>query len=242
MHSAPGQAEFPTTRWTLIASAGNVRDPDSRRALESLCAAYWYPLYAFVRRRGSSPEQAQDHTQDFFARILEHGYFDRADREKGRFRSFLLSAFKAYLCGAFDHDHAVKRGGGIQMFAFEVSNGEEMYAREPVCDETPERIYERRWALTLLDRVMEGLRDEFVRHGRLDHFNRIKFALLGEASIPYANLARELETNEASLKVGIHRLRKRYREILRAEVADLVADPADVDSELRFLISAVGKK
>jgi DNA-directed RNA polymerase specialized sigma24 family protein len=173
--------------------------------LESLCAAYWYPLYAFVRRRGDSPEQAQDHTQDFFARILEHGYFDRADREKGRFRSFLLSALKAYLCDAFDHANAVRRGGGIQMLAFEVSNGEEMYAREPVCDETPGRIYERRWALTLLDRVIERLREEFVRHGRLDHFNRIEFALLGEASIPYADLARELETNEASLKVGIHR-------------------------------------
>jgi len=194
------------------------------RALESLCAAYWYPLYAFVRRRGDSPEQAQEHTQDFFVRILEPSYLDRADREKGRFRSFLLSAFKACLCGAFDHANAVKRGGGIQMRAFEVSNGEGMYAREPVCDETPERIYERRWALTLLDRVMQRLRDEFV--GPTDAWTTstwIKFALLGEASIPYADLARELETNEASLKVGIHRLRKRYREILCAEVADLVA-------------------
>jgi RNA polymerase sigma-70 factor (ECF subfamily) len=242
MHTVSGQANFPTTRWTLIAAAGNIDEHGNRQALESLCEAYWYPLYAYVRRRGDSPEQAQDHTQAFFLRILEHGYFDRADREKGRFRSFLLCAFKAHLCDASDQAHAMKRGGGIRTLPFELPNGEQLYSREPVTGETPERIYERRWALTLLDRVMAHLREEFIRHGRLDHFNKIKFALLGETSVPYAALARELDTNEAALKVGIHRLRKRYRELLRAEVADVVLHPADVDSELRYLISALSAK
>ena len=241
MHTLSGPADFPTTRWTLVAAAERDQ-PNSRTALASLCEAYWYPLYVYARRRGSTPDQAQDHTQEFFSRFLEHHYFDLADPERGRFRSFLLSSFKAYLCDESDRSHAQKRGGGLAPLPFEISNGEELYSSEPCHDETPERIFERRWARTLLDRVIARLRDEFVRHGRLEHFNKIKFCLTGESGVPYADLARQLETTESALKAGIHRLRKRYRDLLRAEIADIVADPADIDSELRYLITALTGK
>lgn len=242
MHLGSGQADFPTTRWTLVAAAGDHDRPDSRQALAFLCEAYWYPLYAYARRCGDSPEQAQDHTQEFFARFLEHDYFDRADPQRGRFRSFLLASFKYYLRDDAGHSRAQKRGGGLAPLPFEVSKGEEMYVREPFHDETPERIFERHWARTLLDRVIARLRDEFVRHGRLEYFNVLKMCLHGDADVPYAELARRLETTESALKVGIHRLRKRYRDLLRAEVADIVADPADIDGELRYLIASLGKK
>lgn len=242
MHLGTGRADFPTTRWTLVAAAGDPDRPDSRRALSALCEAYWYPLYAYARRRGDSPEQAQDHTQEFFARFLENDYFDRADPERGRFRSFLLASFKFYLCDDAGRARAQKRGGGLAPLPFEVSKGEELYVREPFHDETPERIYERRWARTLLDRVVARLRDEFVRHGRLEYFNKLKSCLHGDSDVPYAELARQLETTESALKVGIHRLRKRYRDLLRSEIADIVADPAEIDAELRYLIASLGKK
>ena len=237
-----GPADFPTTRWTLVAAAGDRDRPDCSRALESLCEAYWYPLYVYARRSGDSPEQAQDHTQEFFARFLEHNYFDRADPERGRFRSFLLSSFKYYRCDQADRARAQKRGSGVAPLPFEISKGEEMYVREPFHDETPERIFERRWAHTLLEQVVGRLREEFVRHGRLEDFNRLKVCLHGDSDLPYAELARQMETTPAALKVGIHRLRKRYRELLRAEIADLVADPGEIDSELRYLIQSLAAK
>lgn len=242
MHLRSGQADFPTTRWTLVAAAGDRDRPDGRRALASLCEAYWYPLYAYARRRGDTPEQAQDHTQEFFARFIERDYFDRADPDRGRFRSFLLSSFKYYLCDDAGRARAQKRGGGIAPLSIEVSKGEEMYVREPAHNETPERIYERRWARTLLDRVIDRLRTEFVQHGRSEHFDKLKTCLQGDSDVPYAELARQLETTESALKVGIHRLRKRYRDLIRLEIADIVADPADIDSELRYLVTALSSK
>jgi RNA polymerase sigma-70 factor (ECF subfamily) len=242
MDFGSGRADFPNTRWTLVAAAGDRKRPDSRGALASLCEAYWYPLYVYARRRGDTPEEAQDHTQEFFTRFIERDYFDRADPDRGRFRSFLLASFKFYLFDDVGRARARKRGGGIAPLPFEVSKGEEMYVREPVHNETPERIYERRWARTLLDRVLQQLHDEFVRHGRLEHFNKLKGSLQGDSDVPYAELARQLETTEAALKVGIHRLRKRYRDLLRSEVADIVSDPADIDAELRHLIAALSTK
>ncbi len=239
MHHSSGQADFPTTRWTVVASAGQHDRSDSRRALESLCEAYWYPLYAYARRRGDTPEQAQDHTQEFFTRFLERDYFDRADPEKGRFRAFLLSSFKFYLCDDIGRARAQKHGGGVAVLPFEVSKGEERYVREPVHNETPERLYERRWARMLLDRVIGRLRDEFTAHGRPEHFNKLKICLQGDSEVPYAELAHQLKTTESALKVGIHRLRKRYRDLIRSEIADIVADPADIDTELRHLITAL---
>jgi RNA polymerase sigma factor (sigma-70 family) len=241
MHTLPGASQFPTTRWSLVVAAGDPHRKEARSALVSLCEHYWYPLYAYLRRRGYPSHQAQDLTQEFFIRVLEGRYLDRADPEKGRFRSFLLTSLKFFVADEEDRHRARKRGGGM-LVAIEWSSGEERYQREPAHDETPERIYERRWALSLIDRVVEKLREEFVHHGRPDHFERLKIFLLGHSDAPYAELAREMNTSEGALKVAIHRLRKRYRELFRQEIADTVADPAEVESELRFLAAVLTRK
>jgi RNA polymerase sigma factor (sigma-70 family) len=241
MHTLPGASQFPTTRWSLVVAAGDPHRKEARSALVSLCEHYWYPLYAYLRRRGYPSDQAQDLTQEFFIRVLEGRYLDRADPEKGRFRSFLLTSLKFFVADEEDRHRARKRGGGM-LVAIECSSGEERYQREPAHDETPERIYERRWALSLIDRVVEKLREEFVHHGRPDHFERLKIFLLGHSDAPYAALAREMNTSEGALKVAIHRLRKRYRELFRQEIADTVTDPAEVESELRFLAAVLTRK
>ena len=241
MHTLPGPSRFPTTRWTLVVAAGGPQRKEARSALVSLCENYWYPLYAYLRRRGYSSDQAQDLTQEFFIRVLEGRYLDRADPEKGRFRSFILTSLKFFVADEADRQRASKRGGGL-VVPLEFSTGEERYQREPAHDETPERIFERRWALSLLDRVMGKLREEFVHHGRPEHFERLKVYLLGQSDAPYAALAQEMNTSEGALKVAIHRLRKRYRELFRQEIADTVADPAEVESELRFLATVLTRK
>jgi RNA polymerase sigma factor (sigma-70 family) len=241
MHTLPGPSQFPTTRWSLVVSAGDPSRKDARSALVSLCENYWYPLYAYLRRRGYQADPAQDLTQEFFIRVLEGRYLDRADPEKGRFRSFLLTSLKFFVADEEDRHRALKRGGGA-VLPLEFSSGEDRYQREPAHDETPERIFERRWALSVLDRVVEKLRDEFVQHGRSEHFDRLKVFLLGQSDAPYAALAREMSTSEGALKVAIHRLRKRYRELFRQEIADTVADPAEVESELRYLAAALSAK
>jgi RNA polymerase sigma-70 factor (ECF subfamily) len=238
MHTLTGPSEFPTTRWTLVVAASDPNRKEVRSALASLCENYWYPLYAYLRRRGYPADQAQDLTQEFFIRVLEGRYLDRADPEKGRFRAFLLTSLKFFVADERDRNRAQKRGGGA-LLPLEFSSGEERYQREPAHDETPERIFERRWALSVLDRVVEKLRDEFVRHGRPEHFERLKVFLLGHSDAPYAALAHEMNTSEGALKVAIHRLRKRYRELFRQEIADTVADPAEVESELRFLATVL---
>jgi RNA polymerase sigma factor (sigma-70 family) len=236
-----GSSDFPTTRWTLVVAAADPQRKEARSALVSLCEGYWYPLYAYVRRRGYQADQAQDLTQEFFIRVLQGGYLDRADPEKGRFRSFILTSLKFFMADEADRGRALKRGGGA-VLPLELSSGEDRYQREPAHDETPERIFERRWALSVLDRVVERLRNEFVQHGRPEHFERLKMFLLGKSDAPYAALAREMNTSEGALKVAIHRLRKRYRELFRQEIADTVADPGDVESELRFLAAALTRK
>jgi RNA polymerase sigma factor (sigma-70 family) len=241
MHTLPGASQFPTTRWSVVVAAGDPHRKEARSALVSLCEHYWYPLYAYLRRRGYPSDQAQDLTQEFFVRVLEGRYLDRADPEKGRFRSFILTSLKFFVADEADRDRARKRGGGM-VVSLEFSSGEGRYQREPAHDETPERIFERRWALSLLDRVIEKLREEFVHHGRPDHFERLKIFLVGQSDAPYAALAREMNTSEGALKVAIHRLRKRYRELFRQEIADTVADPAEVESELRFLAAVLARK
>jgi RNA polymerase sigma factor (sigma-70 family) len=241
VHTFPGLSQFPTTRWTLVVAAGDPQRKDARSALVSLCESYWYPLYAYLRRRGYPADEAQDLTQDFFVRLLEGRYLDRADPEKGRFRSFILTSLKFFVADEKDRRRALKRGGGT-ILTLEFSSGEEWYQREPAHDETPERIFERRWALAVLDRVVETLRNEFVHHGRLEHFERLKVFLLAQSDAPYAALAQEMNTSEGALKVAIHRLRKRYRELFRQEIADTVGDPAEVESELRFLAAVLTGK
>jgi RNA polymerase sigma factor (sigma-70 family) len=234
MHTLAGPSQFPTTRWTLVVAAGDPHRKEARSALASLCENYWYPLYAYLRRCGYTADQAQDLTQEFFVRVLEGRYLDRADPAKGRFRCFILTSLKFFVADEEDRHRAQKRGGGV-LVSLEFSSGEERYQREPAHDETPERIFERRWALSVLDSVLEKLRDEFVQHGRMEHFDRLKVFLLGESDAPYAALAREMNTSEGALKVAIHRLRKRYRDLFRQEIADTVADPEEVESELRYL-------
>ncbi|HXO36270.1 MAG TPA: sigma-70 family RNA polymerase sigma factor [Candidatus Acidoferrales bacterium] len=244
MHTLPGSSQFPTTRWTLVVAAGDPQRKDSRSALVSLCENYWYPLYAYLRRRGHAPDEAQDLTQEFFMRLLGGRYLDKADPEKGRFRSFILTSLKFFAADEQDRQRAQKRGGGA-VVSLEFSSGEsgeERYQREPGHDETPDRIFERRWALSMLERVMERLRDEFVQHDRPENFERMKVFLLGQSEAPYAALAGEMNTSEGALKVAIHRLRKRYRELFRQEIADTVADPAEVESELRYLAAVLTRK
>ena len=241
MDTLPGPSQFPATRWSLVVAAGDPHRKEARSALVSLCESYWYPLYAYLRRRGYSSDQAQDLTQEFFVRVIEGRYLDRAEPEKGRFRAFLLTSLKFFVADEEDRRRAHKRGGGM-VVPLEFSSGEERYQREPGHDETPERIYERRWALSVLDRVVEKLRNEFVQHGRPDHFERLKVFLLGQSDAPYGALAQELNTSEGALKVAIHRLRKRYRELFRQEIADTVADPAAVESELRHLAAVLTGK
>ncbi len=241
MQTLQGQSQFPTTRWTLVVAAGDPQRKEARSALAALCENYWYPLYAYLRRRGYAADQAQDFTQEFFLRVLEGRYLDRADQEKGRFRSFILTCLKFFVADEADRHRALKRGGTL-LVPLEFSSGEERYQREPAHDETPERIFERRWALSMLDRVVERLRNEFVQHGRPEHFERLKLFLLGQSAAPYAALAREMNTSEGALKVAIHRLRKRYRDLFRQEIADTIADPAEVESELRYLASVLTNK
>jgi len=198
-------------------------------------------LYAYLRRRGYPADQAQDLTQEFFIRVLEGRYLDRADPEKGKFRCFLLRSLKFFVADEEDRQRARKRGGGI-VVPLEFSSGEDLYQHEPAHDETPERIFERSWALSVLDRVVETLRSEFVQHGRPEHFERLKVFLLGQPDTPYVSLALEMNTSEGALKVAIHRLRKRYRELFRREIADTVTDPADVESELRYLATVLTTK
>jgi len=241
MHTISGRTQFPATRWTLVVAAGDPHRKEARSALVSLCENYWYPLYAYLRRRGYPSDLAQDLTQEFFIRVLEGRYLNRAEPEKGRFRAFLLTSLKFFVADEEDRQRAHKRGGGL-LVPLEFSSGEERYQREPAHDETPERIFERRWALSVLDRVVETLRNEFIQHGRPEHFDRLKIFLLGQSDAPYAALAQELNTSEGALKVAIHRLRKRYRELFRQEIADTVADPAEVESELRHLAAVLTGK
>src|SRR3954467_5293388 len=205
LHTIPGRSQFSVTRWTLVVAAGDPQRKEARAALTSLCENYWYPLYAYLRRRGYPADQAQDLTQDFFVRVLEGRYLDRADPEKGRFRCFLLTSLKFFVADERDRQRAHKRGGGM-VVPLDFCSGEDCYQREPAHNETPDRIFERRWALSVLDRVVESLRSEFVQRGRPQHFERLKVFLLGQSETPYASLATEMNISEGALKVAIHRL------------------------------------
>lgn len=241
MHTLAGSSQFPTTRWTLVVAAGDRHRKEARSALISLCENYWYPLYAYLRRRGYAAHEAQDLTQEFFLRVLEGHYLNRADPEKGRFRAFMLTSLKFFVADEKDRHRAHKRGGGA-VVQLEFVSGEERYQREPTHEETPEKLFERRWAVSVLERVIGKLREEFVQHGRPEHFERLKVFLLGQSDAPYAVLAREMSTTEGALKVAIHRLRRRYRYLFRQEIADTVADSAEVESELRYLATVLARR
>jgi RNA polymerase sigma factor (sigma-70 family) len=235
-----GVGGFATTRWSMVLAAGKGESPDAHAALATLCKRYWYPLYAFVRRSGHQPADAQDLTQEFFARLLEKQYLRAADPERGRFRSFLLSAVKHFLSKERDRAKARKRGGGRKVFPLDFEAGESRYSLEPSHEVTAEKVYERRWALTLLDQVFARLREEFDRASKRNEFDHLKGYLTGEAAtLSYRDVAAELGTTEGAVKVAVHRLRRRYRELVREEIAHTVAGPEDVDEELRRLFAAI---
>ena len=243
IHGSEAQAagHFVTTRWSQVVAAGRPTDSThARAALEQLCQSYWYPLYAYVRRQGHAPHDAQDLTQAFFARLLERNALGAADRERGRFRSFLLATLKNFLRDEWDKLRAQKRGGGQAVISLDAGDAESRYALEPADTLTADRIFERRWAMLLLDRALERLRAEHETAGKLAQFEPLKASLAGSReSQPYSELATQLGLSEGAVKVAVHRLRQRYREVIRAEIAETVASEAEVESELRHLMAAL---
>jgi RNA polymerase sigma-70 factor (ECF subfamily) len=231
-------ADFATTRWTLVVQAGRRSTPDADQALATLCQAYWYPLYAYVRRRVKDVHEAQDLTQEFFARLLEKEYLTQAQPERGRFRAFLLTSFKHFLSKEREKARAQKRGGGKTPVSLDFEAGESRLSFEPADTLTPEQIYERQWATALLGRVMERLKQEHERQGKSQQFERLKLLLAGEnQQVTYAVAAASLGTTQSAVKMAAHRLRKRYRELLRLEIAQTVASPEEVDDELASLLA-----
>ena len=233
---------FLTTHWSVVLTAGSSDTSHAQGALEKLCRGYWYPLYAYARRRGHSVEDAQDLTQEFFARVLERQWLARADQAKGRFRTFLLTAMERFLANEWHKVRALKRGGGQHIIPIQFDTAETRYGVEPVDTQTPEQAFEYRWALTLLEEVVSQLEAEFYARDHADLFTTLKPCLVGDrAAQPYTELAAKLGMEEGAIKVAVHRLRQRYRELLRAEIANTVASPGEVDAEMRHLFNVLAR-
>ena len=230
---------FATTHWSLVLAAGERDAERAREALAELCRAYWYPLYAFVRSRGSPPEEAEDLTQAFFVHVLEKDALRQVDPSKGRFRSFLLASFRNFQADEWTRQRAEKRGGGVAPLSLDAEAVEDRYALEPAHDLTPERIFERQWAVTVIEQAVARLQERYVRSGKQDHFETLKIFLSEKRPVPHADVARRLGLSELAVKVVVHRFRKRFRDALREEIAQTVATEQDVDTELRFLQAAL---
>ena len=222
-------------------AAGCTNQPAAEQALATLCEKYWFPLYAYVRRRVKDSSEAQDLTQEFFARLLEKDILASAAPDRGRFRSFLLTAMKNFLANDWRQARAQKRGGQRRELSLDFAAGDSRYSLEPGHDLTPERLYERKWVMTLLDRVLDRLRAQYVAESHLADFDLLRPFIGGNrAEASYAEVAKELNLSEGAAKVAAHRLRKRYRNLLRSELAQTVADPADIDDEISWLFRALG--
>jgi RNA polymerase sigma-70 factor (ECF subfamily) len=233
---AQARPQFATTRWSVVVAAAGVDRVQAREACAILCAGYWYPLYAFVRRSGYGPADAEDLTQAFFARFLEKNDFAAADRDRGKFRSFLLAAMKHFLSNERDRNQAQKRGGGRQPLPFDITSGESRYQHEPSHELTAEKLFEQQWAVALLDRVLAMLRKQYSDAGKERLNDGLKTSLAAERQeAGYGELAAELGMTEGAAKVAVYRLRQRYRALLRSVIADTVASPDDVDEEIRDL-------
>jgi RNA polymerase sigma-70 factor (ECF subfamily) len=235
--------EFATTHWSVVLATGEVASPGAAAALEVLCHTYWYPLYAYVRRRGYDVPDAQDLTQHFFSHLLQKGSLSLADRARGKFRTFLLRALQNFLANEWKHAHRIKRGGGTAPFSLDVADAEHRYAGEPITTLTPERVYEKRWAMTLLEGVLAQLQQEYAQAGRSGLFQELADVLWGkDASVSYAQIGERLGMSDAAVRGAMHRLRTRYRQRLRAEVAHTVANAQELDDELRYLITVVSQR
>ncbi len=238
--SAPGPRGFSTTHWSLVLAAGGAEASPSRvrSALEELCRTYWYPLYAFVRGRGYSSHEAQDLTQSFFARVLEKDGFATAVPERGRFRSYLLGAMKHFLANEWHRARTIKRGGEAAFVELDALDPEARYALEPARPERPDASFDREWALQSTARALDQLRAESVSSGREELFEALKGSLTG-AEPKRSETAERLGMTQGAVKVAVHRLRRRYRDLLRAEIAKTVSDPADVEDEMQYLVTAL---
>jgi RNA polymerase sigma-70 factor (ECF subfamily) len=233
-----GHAIFATTHWSVVLTAGSSDAPQAQDALEKLCQTYWYPLYAYVRRRGNSPADAEDLTQEFFARLLERNWVAEANPDRGRFRSFLLDALNHFLAKEWRKGRAQKRGGGVQMMSLD--SAETRYGNEPADGVTPEQQFERKWALTLLGVVLQRLCAEFEREHQPGTFEFLRPCLVGDRDAqPYSAISAKLDMSEGAVKVAVHRLRRRYRQLLREEVAQTVASSDEVDNEVHHLITVL---
>jgi RNA polymerase sigma factor (sigma-70 family) len=233
---------FVTTHWSVVLAARDKTSPVSLEALETLCRGYWYPLYAFVRRVGKSPHDAEDLTQEFFSRLLQKDWLDAADQERGRFRTFLVMAMKRFLANEWDRGRAAKRGGGQSFVPLDTELAEARYLREPLHSPPADLLYERRWALTLLDQSVASLRGEYERDGRAVDFDQLKGFLTAErGAIPYGEIARELGTTEGAARVAVHRMRKRFRQVFRATIAGTVADARDLDAEVNHVVEILSR-
>ena len=238
-HSA---AQFATTHWSFIVTAGQAPTAESEEALEYLCRTYWPPVYAYLRRQGHDVHEAQDLTQGFFARFLEKNYLENVRPEKGKFRSYLLGAVKHFVSNERDRAQAKKRGGGRAVLSLDFERAEGRYGIEPSDSTTPERIFDRCWALALLDRVLSRLEEEYRRRVQEKTFEHLKtFITSGSSEASYRDVADVLEMTEGAVKVAVHRLRRRYKEILEEEIAGTVADETEIDGELRYLLRAVAR-
>lgn len=221
-------------------AAADAESPHAAEALETLCRAYWYPVYAWIRRHGRGPEEAQDLTQGFFALLLARKALARLDRARGRFRWFVLAALKNFLADERDRGAAQKRGGGVPVLSLDEQDAEGRYLREPAEGESPDRLFERRWAMSVLDQGLERLREEFALGGRGDWYERLKPFIAGDgAETSYADLARLLGATEGAVKMAVQRARRRLREILRSVLSTTVVDGAEVDDEMRALVEAL---
>lgn len=234
--SIPPHGAFPETRWSIVSSARHAEDEErARRALSELCEMYWFPLYVFVRRRGYPVADAEDLIQGFFLRLLERGDFAAADAQRGKLRSFLLAALKNYLAERHKHDTAQKRGGKFGPISFDAAEAEERYKLEPMDESSPDRLFEKRWALTLLENILENLREEMANANKLEQFAVLQpFLAWNSAEGSYGSAAQRLGTSEGAVRVAVHRLRKRFAELMRQQIADTVG-PAEVEDELAYL-------
>lgn len=233
-------AAFVTTHWSVVLTAGNSDTTRARAALGRLCQTYWYPLYAYVRGRGHSAHDAQDLTQEFFAQFLERQAVAAANPERGRFRSFILTAMNHFLISEWTKARAQKRGGGQQIISMDLEAAEERLHLEPADQATPDKIFEKQWALTLLSEVLNRLEVEYRREGKDKLFAALKETLMGSRETqPYEELAAKLDMNAGAIKVAVHRIRKRYRELIRAEIANTLDPSQDIDKEMRHLFSAL---
>jgi RNA polymerase sigma-70 factor (ECF subfamily) len=231
--------QFTTTRWTLVLAAARRHDPDGAEAFARLCERYYAPLYSYLRRRGHALEDAQDLLQGFVAHALEADVMRHADPARGRFRAFLLTSLKHYAINVQVRAAADKRGGGALLLSLDFEAAEHRYRHEPRDNETPERLYDRRWALAVLERSLRQLRSEFHGAGRAAFFDAVRTHLTGEGDAPYRELGDRFGMTENATKVAVHRMRRRYRDLLRTEIAETVESEHEVDDELQYLMAAL---